>query len=690
MSIDKGMSTAPLAKLRERAQDYLAAPIGKVQSMSQEDVKKLVHELDTYQIELELQNEDLRNTQKDLEESRSRISDLYDFAPVGHLTINETGLILEANLTVASMLGVTRGILLKQPLSKFIVDEDQDIHFRCRKKLLDSKKPQSYEVRMKNEGGTIFNAQIDSAARDDVDGESGQFRAVITDITKQKTAAIALVRAKKEWEQTFDAISDIITLQDLDMHILRTNKAACDFFGLEYEEIIGKKCYDLFRGTQEPCPGCPALETLAANASHTEIITHDRLQKTFLVTSSTLPDESGIPTQIIHVAKDITEQQKNEVKIRQAHRLQAVGTLAGGIAHEFNNMLGVIMGCADMARDEMPKDSFARAQLDKVMKASNRTKDLVKQILVSSRQSQKIYRNLQLKPLIKETIKLIEDSLASSIEIHLDIPDINYTIMIDPSEMQQILMNLFANAAWAMKEKGLVSITLDLVSLPEDDPSMKSILPLGKYVKLNFSDTGVGMDKSTMARVFDPFYTTKNIGQGTGLGLSIVMGMMEGYGGKITLDSVVGKGTTFHLYFPASKEKSAEVNEQSERIPEGSERILFVDDEEMYAEMGDAMISHLGYMVTMKTDSREALEVFKSNPTNYDLIITDQIMPEYSGEELVKEIRSIRPNMPIILCTGYSTQMDEKKAKSLGINEFAYKPIVKKDIAKLIRKVLDD
>ena len=682
--------TEKFSELRRRAQVYISAPQGDAPLLSQEAVKQLVHELDTYQVELELQNEDLRKAQQDLEKSHRRISDLYDFAPVGHLTINDTGFIVEANLTIADMLGFTRGALLKQPLSKFIKGADQDIHYSCRKKLLESKSPQSCELRMKKSDGSEFYAQLKNATLEDIDGTSGQFRLTIADISSQKSVEEALVKTKNEWEKTFDAIKDIITIQDPDMQILKANRATCEFFEMEYDEIVGQKCYELFGGIPEPCPGCPVFETIGSKASHTEVISHSSLNKSFLVTSSVLSSDTKGATSIVHVAKDITEQISNEEKIRQAQRMQAVGTLAGGIAHEFNNMLGVIMGCADMARDDVPKDSFARIQLDKVMKASYRTRDLVKQILTCSRKSQQKCMPMQLKPLIKETMKLIEASLPSSIDINIFVSDAPGTVLVDPTEVQQVLMNLCSNATWAMKEKGVITISMDNVSLVGDSFDLKGLLPVGDYIKLSFSDTGCGMSSETQHQIFDPFYTTKEVGQGTGMGLAIVRGIIESYQGTVTVESDIGRGTTFHLFFPQIEmEPSAELTETTDKNSGGSERILFVDDEEMYAEMGYEMVRRLGYKVDLKTNSRKALEVFKANPDNYDLVITDQIMPDLSGEELVNEIRSIRPKMPIILCTGYSTQMDEKKAKSFGINAFAYKPIVRKDIAKLIRKVLD-
>jgi PAS domain S-box-containing protein len=405
-------------------------------------------------------------------------------------------------------------------------------------------------------------------------------------------------------------------------------------------------------------------------------------------------DNSG-NKQIIGTLVDITEERIAEKektilenKLRQAIKMQAVGTLAGGIAHEFNNLLGVIIGCTEMARDEVPINSFVRTQLDYVMKASDRVKVLVKQILTFSRQTQQKRISLPLSPLLKESLKLIQSSIPSSINLEENIDTDCGNVLVDPTEIQQIIMNLFSNAIWATKERGTININLRQVQLTAQEASNLS-LASEDCILLSFSDNGSGMDTETKARIFDPFYTTKEVGKGTGMGLAIIYSIMESYGGTILVESEGGKGTTFLLYFPVTNEPTEEKQVQIEDVPKGTERILFVDDEEIYAEMAAIMIGRLGYNVVLKTNSIEALEAFKTAPGNYDLVITDQIMPGLSGEELVKEIRLVKPDMPVILCSGYSSQIDEKKTIKLGSNKFAHKPMAKSELAILIRSVLD-
>ncbi len=415
-----------------------------------------------------------------------------------------------------------------------------------------------------------------------------------------------------------------------------------------------------------------------------------------------IKDDTGKIVKWVGLNLDITkrkqaekEREQLQSQLRQATKMQAVGTLAGGIAHEFNNMLGIIVGGVDIARDEVSSDSFARTQLDRVLKASLRATDLVKQILMFSRETMdQKHVPLNLAHSLRETLEFIKSSIPSSIAINTQIDTCN-PVQGDPSEISQIIINLCANAVWAMKERGALGIRLEQIDLGSKEVKKHPEIKAGQYLKLSVSDTGKGMDSETKEQALNPFFTTKEVGQGTGMGLAIVDGIMGSHKGFVTIDSEVGKGTTFHLYFPTIKDVPVEMEhtvddtKKTARIPVGNERILFVDDEEIYAEAEKDILESLGYSVTIETNSKEALEIFRAAPREFDLVITDQIMPHFSGYELAKELLVIRPDIPIILCTGFSTQINEEKAESIGIREFVMKPFEKKDIALLVRKVLD-
>jgi predicted ATPase/signal transduction histidine kinase/CheY-like chemotaxis protein len=378
-----------------------------------------------------------------------------------------------------------------------------------------------------------------------------------------------------------------------------------------------------------------------------------------------------------------------EGQLRQSQKMQAVGTLAGGIAHEFNNLLTVVLGCTEMARFETQAGSVVDQHLVNVQTVAERMGGLVKKILTFSRNSQQKRVRGNLHDLVKESLSLVCSSLPASIEIQENLSPACGPILVDKTELHQVVMNLCSNAAWAMSERGLLEIDLEQVELAGGHVTPGVGLAPGSYARLSFRDNGCGMDRYTASRVFEPFFTGKEVGDGTGMGLAIVYSIMESYGGAITLETEPGKGTVFHLYFPVAQGDEPDPEPDQPTLPGGNESVLVVDDEEMVAEVTASMVNRLGYRVEKWTSSREALAAFKARPGAYDLLITDQIMPGLSGAELVQEIRQVRPDIPVILCTGFSSQMDERKAAEQGIDGFTYKPVATRDLAVLIRRVLD-
>jgi CheY-like chemotaxis protein len=376
-------------------------------------------------------------------------------------------------------------------------------------------------------------------------------------------------------------------------------------------------------------------------------------------------------------------------QLLQTQKLEAIGTLAGGIAHDFNNILMAILGYTQLAMSEVPKDNRAQDDLQQVFMAGKRAKDLVKQILTFSRHTKQEKKPLELRLLIKEVLKFLRASLPTTIEILEHIESDAGIVMADPTQMHQVLMNLCTNAGHAMREKrGVLEVGLMTIDL---DAATAQHLGLGHgpYVDLMVSDTGHGMERAVMERIFHPFFTTKGPGEGTGLGLSVVHGIVKSHGGAITVDSEPGKGTTFHMYLPRIEMGEVPEALASAPVPTGSERILLVDDEKTLVEMVKQMLEVLGYKVAGRTSSIEALEAFRCRPDKFDLVITDQTMPNMTGETLAMEILKIRPDMPIILCTGYIGLISEEKIKAIGIRELVMKPVVGDDIARIIRQVLD-
>ncbi len=385
-------------------------------------------------------------------------------------------------------------------------------------------------------------------------------------------------------------------------------------------------------------------------------------------------------------------------QLQQSQKMEAIGTLAGGIAHDFNNILTVIIGYTELAKlhsDSLCKHSPCPAgkELDQVLRAAERAKELVRQILTFSRRQDGERIPLKFLPVLEESLELLRASLPQSIEIKTKITCGNIRLLANAVQLQQILMNLGTNAHHAMRETGgILAVEAECIELEEfDEKSKHLLLAPGRYLLLKVCDNGCGMDRALLDKIFDPYFTTKPPDQGTGMGLAVVHGIVKGHRGHISVYSEAGKGTSFLIYLPMLEEKGEVVSEElPEELRGGDERILIVDDEPQVAEMQARLLASLGYQVTHHSQPLQAMERFRDAPQDFDLIITDMTMPKMHGADLAREVMRIRPDMPVILCTGFSELVNEDKARALGIKAFAMKPLARKSIAALIRRVLEE
>jgi signal transduction histidine kinase/ActR/RegA family two-component response regulator len=382
---------------------------------------------------------------------------------------------------------------------------------------------------------------------------------------------------------------------------------------------------------------------------------------------------------------------KYERQLQQVLKIQAIGTLAGGIAHDFNNILFPIVGYTELTMDEVSEDSVAHKNLEEILKAAHRAKNLVQQILTFSRQSDQERKPIKIQNIITETLRLLRASIPASIEIIHKIQDDCGHIMGDPTQIHQVIMNLCTNAYHAMQDKGgKLEVILTEIDVGYKEMIDKVGMQPGKHLRLLVKDEGCGMEASVLDRIFEPYYTTKEQGKGTGLGLSVIHGIVKNLGGDITVKSTPGKGTIFQVYLPLIEDVDPDVEfESTDGAIKGEERILLVDDEEQIVAMEQQMLENLGYQVTARTDSAEALKVFAEHPQNFDLVITDMTMPHMTGDQLAQKMLDIEPNIPVILCTGFNQGITEEKALAMGIQKFVMKPVVKKELATTIRTVLD-
>jgi signal transduction histidine kinase len=408
---------------------------------------------------------------------------------------------------------------------------------------------------------------------------------------------------------------------------------------------------------------------------------------------ATLADMPHIAERALRAWGHISERRRLEAQLRQAQKLEAIGTLAGGIAHDFNNILTAILGYTELALGDIHQKSNAWNYLHEVRKAGLRAKTLVQQILTFSRRTEQPRQLVQLPALIEEALVLLRASLPSTIEIRQAITQEVGPVLADPTQLHQVLLNLCANAAHAMRETGgCLEVRLEAVDIDEPVTAQHPELPPGPYVCISVTDTGQGMTPAVMERIFEPFFTTKAPGEGTGMGLALVHGIVTSHGGAVTVASVVGQGTTFTVYLPQSTDKTCDAAPQEgasvTAAPPGAERVLFVDDEAVLVSLGEAILQRLGYEVVACTSSTEALAAFRAAPQRFDVVITDQTMPHMTGEGLAQTIRRLRPDVPIILCTGFSAGMHAERARELGIDALLMKPLAKQELAQTIRQVL--
>lgn len=512
----------------------------------------------------------------------------------------------------------------------------------------------------------------------------------------QRTQA-ALQESERKFRVIFEQTFQLMGLLTPDGTLLEANQTALDFCGISAPEVIGKPFWaspwwahseELRVKVREGVTVAAAGELVRFEATHP-----GREGKLHVIDFSFKPvlDEQGRVIQLIAEGRDITTLKKLEKDLRQSQKMEAIGTLAGGIAHDFNNILTAIMGYTDLAQRKVAPDESIGRDLVRVQEASIRAKDLVKQILVFSRQGELERKPVQLSPVIEDVLKLLRSSLPTTIEIrHLRTSSSKgCTVLANQTQLHQVLMNLGTNAAHAMRAHGgVLSVSLSDITAEAALIALYPDLSPGPYVHLRVSDTGHGMEASVKERIFDPYFTTKSMGEGTGIGLAVVQGIVKSHGGAISVYSEPGQGTTFHVFLPTIVDELVNDTHADEPCYGGTERILFVDDERALAELGQELLGCLGYDVSVTSSSVEALEIFRSTPRAFDLIITDLTMPVMTGKDLAREMLAVRVDIPIILCTGFSDIINEQQAKEMGIKSFVMKPYSIDTLDQIIRKIL--
>jgi|LGOV01.1.fsa_nt_gb PAS domain S-box-containing protein len=633
----------------------------------------------------------------ELSASEARFKALHD-ATFGGVIIHDQGLILDCNHALSEITGFSHDELIGMDGLKLIAPDSLDLVLRN----INSGYDKGYEVEGIRKDGSIYPLAIRGK---NIPYQGHEARVIeFRDITERKRAQDALLKSENKFRVLLNNQSDAIFLHEIlpdgYANFSEVNDKAVERYGYSRKELLQLAPKDLNHADDNlEQIECTARQEILTQGYATFELTHIKKSgEKFPVEVNAAHIELDNRTYILSTVRDITERKQAEqdrleleTQLRQKYKMEAVGTMAGGIAHNFNNNLSIILGNVELSQLKVNNPEI-NGLLNNAKIAIMRSRDLVRQIMTYSRKESQAKASLQLALIIDETMKLLGATIPSTIQLNQSISPESYHTKInaDASQIQEILLNLYNNAVHAMDEKGDLNIILDVVKLTDKDFPNLDQNKSSRYAKISIQDSGCGMSAETQENIFDPFFTTKEMYEGTGMGLSTVQGIVTQHDGLIKVNSTLGEGTTFDLYFPIIEQsKTVEPTSIKADMPKGSEKVLFVDDDEMVAKVGEMMLSEMGYQVVTMTESTEALKLFTANPDHFDMVITDQTMPDLTGKDLIQELKKIRPDLRTILCTGFSSKIDEDQARQQGIDAFCMKPLALPGLLQTVRRVLD-
>ncbi|MFH1984658.1 MAG: PAS domain S-box protein [Pseudomonadota bacterium] len=622
-------------------------------------------------------------------ESEAKYRELVGSLPEVVFEMDATGTLTFVNQNAFDLFGYTEEELDKGLNAlQMIIPEDRNRALKNIQKILNGYILGGLEYTALRKNGTTFPVEIHSncSMRDT---QPIGLRGLIIDLSKSKKMETDLKRRAMAMDQS----SETIVITDTNGLITYVNPAFEKTSGYSQEEALGKNPRILQGGKHDAMFYRELWHTISTGKTWCGIFINKRKDGAQYIEEATISpvlSDKGEIVNYVAVKRDISDKLKLETQLQQAQKMEAIGNLAGGVAHDFNNILTPIVGYTEMLLLDAHDNSPVQMGLSRILAAAKTAKNLVNQILTFSRQSEHEKKPLKVQLVIKEALKLVRSSLPATVDIENAIDSDCGPVLADETQIHQIIMNLCTNAYHAMTETGgKVTVTLKEVELAVDDLKDPAMIP-GKYVCLTVADTGIGMNQGTMGRIFEPYFTTKETGKGTGLGLAVVHGIVKDHSGHVTVYSEPGKGTEFNVYLPVIKAIQDADQFEMKPIQKGDEHILLVDDKKDVVDIEQQMLEYLGYHVTARTSSPDALEAFRANPDKFDLVITDMTMPNMTGDKLAGELIKIRSGMPVILCTGFSEMMSKEKAESTGIKGFLMKPVVIGDLSAMIRKVLDN
>ncbi|MBU4237274.1 MAG: response regulator [Proteobacteria bacterium] len=675
------------------AYDYLRKPLEEIDDLS----FAVTHALAAR--ELRLENKVLS---QQLHKSFEEIEDLYNHAPCGYHSLDKDGIICRINDTELAWLGYTRDeVIGKLKWINLITPASQPVFWNNYPILKKQGFIRDIEYEILRKDGTVFIGLLNSSAIYDSNGDYVMSRSTIFDITERKQAETQLVKAKEEWEQTFDAIADIITIQDEDMHIVRANKATHDFFQARYGELNGKHCYELFAGASEPCSKCPLLATIQDRGKHSTIIRHENLGKFFHVSSSAVLADNGDIQYLIHVAKDITEQKKQEELAKQISRdqeqlkhFESLRTMAGAIAHRFNNAMMGVLGNLEFMLETLPDNSQEKEMGSDALQAAKQASLVGSMMLTYLGQRPLRLQLSSLTDFAGECATELKKQMDPSISLKVISPPAPLYCSMDKEQIKEVLTNILINASESLNnEAGEIEISFgadhfDVASFPvvfQGNDTKE-----GLYIFCQIRDTGQGISAENLQRLFEPFFTTKFVGRGLGLALSV--GIMRLHHGAVLVESKPDAGTTVRILLPGMEQSQKEITSPAgskKNVVKLSGDILFADDDGSIRNLGKRMLEALGFTIHTAVNGLEAVEMVRRQDINYRAVILDISMPEMDGMEAMREIKKSNPDLPILLSSGYSAK-DFPFEKDLATKPdgFLQKPFLFSDLQQSLEKLL--
>ena len=683
-----------LAHLRCQAEQKAQALNPEIDTQWPAEARRMLQELRMRQIELEMHNEALGSARERLAASRARYFDLYDLAPVGYCTISREGLILEANLTAATLFGVVRSALAGQRLSRFIFKGDEDIFYFLVRNLSITGRPQSCELRMTKKDAELFWARLDVALGVDEGGAPG-WSIVISDITEHKRVEQALRESEERFRRIFEEGPLGLALVGRDYRFVKVNSALCKMVGYSEEVLLQMSFTDI----THPDDLGDDVE-LAKRLFRREIPSY-RMQKRYMkkngeiiwinLTASIILDHDGEPLYGLAMIENITEVKRTQEEALARQKLESLGTLAGGIAHDFNNLLGGVLTQSELALTELDAGSSCKEELKAIREAAIRGSEIVRQLMTYAGKESEAIGWVDLSKIVEQMLALLKVSVSKHAVMRADLAPELPAIRANPAQLRQIVMNLITNASDAVGDRdGVIRVITRRATL-RGESAVSESLPAGDYLSLEVSDTGSGMSPETQRRVFDPFFTTKSAGRG--LGLAVVSGIVRSLGGEIRLTSEPRKGSTFRVLLPCAETTGTPTNcpmsaneESAGPLPDAV--VLVVEDEDPLRRAVAKMLRQRGFEVLEAADGSVAINLLRANRGKIDVILLDMTIPGASSREVVAEGANVRADIRVVLTSAYSEEMLTPLMSASQIRGFIRKPFQFVDLAQTLRNAL--